>query len=564
MDALRRSALTGIRTTSARSFRLAPTPSPSPAPRLFRLRNPRSQRFTSSSSLQWRARFRRNHLGFGVGVALLLVAFACTISAEAYAESSQEEPRKIRLSEVREHGGDAERVWVIKGERVYDITDWIPSHPGGEVILRAAGHNIDRYWQIFTIHQKQDVYDILEQYFIGVVDPRDLVDRNVPPEVVDDPFKHDPERDSRLKVLSAKPCNAETPQSELDQFVTPNDVFYVRNHLWTPYFKTTDDYVLTVELNDGEVKEYTLDDLRNKFPEHTITAVMQCSGNRRSHMSAASRQTQGLAWGVGAIGNAEWAGVRLRDLLKDAGLAVDDLPDDVKHAQFAGSEAYGASIPIEKAVDKRGDVILAYKMNGQDLPQDHGYPLRVVVPGHVAARSVKWVKRIVVSEEESQSQWQQRDYKCFGPNQSANDIDWSQAPAIQELPVQSAFTAVEEIPSEHRNVLKIYGMNRDSVSLQGYAFSGGGRRIIRVDVSPDDGKTWRQADLLNDESKGAKAWSWQRWRLLIPRDQAGRAFIVKAVDESYQTQPESHESSWNFRGNLATAWHRIRYERPEA
>ncbi|KAL9060971.1 MAG: hypothetical protein Q9162_000415 [Coniocarpon cinnabarinum] len=468
-----------------------------------------------------------------------------------------------RLSEVREHGGNAKRVWVIKGECVYDITDWIPNHPGGEVILRAAGNNIDQYWDIFSIHQKQDVYDILEQYLIGVIDPQDLIDGKVPDDAIDDPFKTDPERDERLKILSSRPCNAETPQNELDQFITPNEVFYVRNHLWTPYFKTVDDYKLTVELNDGEEKEYTLDELRTRFAKHTVTAVLQCSGNRRSHMNAGSRQTQGLAWGVGAIGNAEWTGVRLRDVLKDAGLAIDELPDDVKHAQFSGSEAYGASIPIEKAVDKRGDVLLAYEMNGKELPQDHGYPLRVIVPGHVAARSVKWVKRIVAAEEESQSQWQQRDYKCFGPNQSSGDIDWAQAPAIQELPVQSAFTKMEELPGKNRNLLEVYGMNQDAISLQGYAFSGGGRRIIRVDISADDGKTWKQAELIREEHHGYKAWSWQRWRIAIPRDQAGRWFTVKAVDEAYQAQPESHESNWNFRGNLTTAWHRIRYERPE-
>lgn len=481
---------------------------------------------------------------------------------QAFAESPAE-PRKIRLSEVHEHGSDAAEVWVVKGDRVYDITEWIPNHPGGEVILRAAGGNIDQYWKIFAIHQKQDVYDILEQYFIGVVDPQDLINGEIPEESIDDPFKSDPERDPRLKVLTQRPCNAETPADELGDFLTPNDLFYVRNHLWTPAFKTVDHYKLVVEMNDGEEKEYTLQDLRSKFQEHTITAVLQCSGNRRSHMNTGSRQTQGLAWEVGAIGNAEWTGVRLRDVLKDAGLAVDDLPDDIKHAQFYASEAYGASIPIEKAVDKRGDVLLAYKMNGEDLPRDHGYPLRVVVPGHVAARSVKWVKRITASEEESQSQWQQRDYKCFGPNQGAQDVDWSRAPAIQELPVQSAFTHIREMQGTDERLNEVHGLQKDAACLQGYAFSGGGREIIRVDISADDGKTWRQAELLDNQNRGAKVWSWKRWRLTIPKDQVGCCFTVKAVDESYQAQPENHDNNWNFRGNLSTAWQRVRRDRSE-
>lgn len=174
---------------------------------------------------------------------------------------------------------------------------------------------------------------------------------------------------------------------------------------------------------------------------------------------------------------------------------------------------------------------------------------------------MKWVKRITASEEESQSQWQQRDYKCFGPNQSAQDVDWGKAPAIQELPVQSAFTRAQELPNRDRRLLEVYGLNEDAICLQGYAYSGGGRKIIRVDVSADDGRTWRQAELLDDKSEGAKTWSWQRWRLAVPKSQAGRCFTVKAVDEAYQAQPEHHEDNWNFRGNLTTAWHRIQYDR---
>ena len=134
----------------------------------------------------------------------------------------------------------------------------------------------------------------------------------------------------------------------------------------------------------------------------------------------------GLPWKVGAISNSEWTGVRLRDVLADAGFPVDDWNDEeVKHAQFVGAEAYGASISIEKAVDRRGDVLLVYEMGGAPIPADHGYPLRVVVPGVTASRSVKWLKKVVLSEEECQSQWQQRDYRLAGPNQESKGFDWS-------------------------------------------------------------------------------------------------------------------------------------------
>lgn len=497
-----------------------------------------------------------------IGVA---AAFTLCHSPLAYAEAPP--PSKtIRLAEVREHGAKAEQRWVVKGTRVYDITEWIPNHPGGEVILRAVGGTIDRYWEIFTIHQNQDVYDILEQYLIGEVDPQDLVNGKVPSDDIDNPFERDPERDPRLRVHSQNPFNAETAVDDLRTFITPNETFYVRHHLWVPDLPEST-YKLQIELQDGTEKEYSLDELKQKFEQVSVTATLQCSGNRRKHMTEGARSTNGLQWNAGAISNAEWTGVRLRDVLADCGFPVNEWPEDeVKHAQFMGAEAYGASIPIEKAVSKRGDVLLAHTMNGKQLPRDHGFPLRVLVPGNVAARSVKWLSKIILSEDESSSQWQQRDYKCFGPNQGGQDIDWASAPAIQEMPVQSAITSIRDVSTrlpDDRQTLQVYGLEEDAVEVEGYCFAGGGRRIIRVDVSADGGGSWHQADLLSDdEARSSKAWAWRRWKWVIPRRLAGRQFVVKAVDEGYNVQPDAYEPQYNFRGNLTSAWHRVPYDRP--
>ncbi len=519
--------------------------------------------FSTASKPQIYASLWPTLFGASISVAAVIaisISYGPVLHADAPPPKNDSDLTKIRLSEVQKHGRNSETKWVTKGTRVYDITDWIPGHPGGEVILRAVGGSIDQYWNIFTIHKKQEVYDVLESYFIGDVDPRDLVDGEVPKDHVEDPFANDPKRDESLIMLSDRPCNAESPTEALGSFVTPNETFYVRHHMWVPEVGEAG-HKLTIELADGEGVEYSVEDLKAKFEEVSVTATLQCSGNRRKHMTEGARSTNGLQWNVGAISNAVWKGVRLRDVLADAGFDVNDVPEDVKHLQFMGAEAYGASIPIEKAVDKLGDVLLAYEMNGLPLPPDHGYPVRVLVPGTVAARSVKWVNRITVSEEESASQWQQRDYKCFGPNIGGNP-DWSSAPAIQEMPVQSAITSLRDISchaTKDRKLLQVYGLEEDSVSVEGYAFSGGGRRIVRVDVSADDGRTWHQAELLPDESLGKKAWAWKRWRWVLPRSQAGRCFLVKAVDEAYNSQPDTYEPGYNFRGNLTSAWHRIGY-----
>ncbi|ERT00499.1 hypothetical protein HMPREF1624_03872 [Sporothrix schenckii ATCC 58251] len=552
---------------------------------------------------------------------------------------------RFRLADVRKHDANSGSPWVTSGDKVYDITDWVAAHPGGDVILRAAGHSIDPYWAIFTIHKAPHVREILDSYLIGFVDMLDLDTSGQPKiaagEAVEDPFADDPTRDKRLVVLTQKPCNAEPAPPQLARdFATPNELFYVRNHMWVPVVEgaEADQHKLTVELPDGDVRAYTLDELRTRFQPHKVTAVLQCSGNRRSDMTRAVGKTNGLQWGTGAISNAVWEGVLLRDVLADAGLRAaridgrpkeehknnndnddDDVPPDGLHVQLTGMEAYAASIPLPTALDPRGEVLLAYAMNGEPLPRDHGYPLRAIVPGFVAARSVKWLSKIVVSDEESPSQWQRRDYKLFGPNEGAAP-DWDRYPAIQEMPVTSAITGVWVGQSAINKAIKDGSLpqretptlspglgsraapgvrdlaawqaewkqqhaspkDKDAtpVTATGYAYSGGGREIVRVDVSVDGGRTWDQATLLDQKqahyddetdrqkgnivARGRRDFAWKRWRydgLLLGGDASPAEVVVKATDNAYNTQPERHDGIYNVRGNLATAWHRVAIER---
>lgn len=160
-------------------------------------------------------------------------------------------------------------------------------------------------------------------------------------------------------------------------------------------------------------------------------AAIQCAGNRRATITEAG-PVAGLLWRGGAIGNAEWTGVLLRDVIRDAypALDEDELMLKFHHVVFDSVDGYGASIPIEKALDKRGDVLLAYEMNGEPLLPDHGYPLRVLVPGTVAARSVKWVNKVQLSEHESMSHWQQKDYRGFSPSADWDNLKWADSKSI--------------------------------------------------------------------------------------------------------------------------------------
>jgi sulfite oxidase len=247
------------------------------------------------------------------------------------------------------------------------------------------------YMKVLAI--KPQVYTLLEEYRIGNLNTED-VKENDQLASENDPYLMEPKRNPGLVVNKAKPFNAETPLEVLDKhFYTPNEWFYIRSHLPTPDV-TADEYELECTFEDGkDEKVFSLSDLKTKFEKVEMASTIQCGGNRRAEMNEV-KPIKGLMWKGGAIGNAKWGGVRLSDILKDYNL------NGIKHVWFEGydegsdGEPYGASIPIGKAIS--GDVLLAYEMNDEDLPRDHGYPIRVVATGIVGARNVKWLRRIVL------------------------------------------------------------------------------------------------------------------------------------------------------------------------
>ncbi|XP_027858152.1 sulfite oxidase, mitochondrial [Xiphophorus couchianus] len=464
--------------------------------------------------------------------------------------------------EISKHRSLEDGVWVTYKGGVYDITEFVPMHPGGNKILLAAGGALEPFWALYAVHDQEYVLEILSQYKVGELSVEDLKKQHNAK--ASDPYSSDPERHPVLRVNSKKPFNAEPPPEILtENYITPHVLFFKRNHLPVPQVDPVS-YRLQVEGLPKGALTLSLKDLKTRFPKHTVTATLQCAGNRRSDMNKV-KQVKGLNWGISAIGNAKWSGARLRDVLLAAGFGPE-VAKWARHVHFEGLDkdvsgsAYGTSIPINKAMNEDGDVLLAYEMNGEDIPADHGFPVRVVVPGVVGARNVKWLGRIVVSTEESSSHWQQLDYKGFSPGTDWSKVDHASSPAIQELPVQSAIT----IPADGAEIDR----SDETLTVKGYAWSGGGREVVRVDVSLDGGKTWQVAQLRSGD-KGqpdepspppGRAWAWKLWELTapLPPDADELEIICKAVDNSYNVQPDSIPPIWNLRGLLSNAWHRVK------
>lgn len=303
----------------------------------------------------------------------------------------------------------------------------------------------------------------------------------------------------------------------------------MRNHLPVPDIDENE-YELEVVIEArGKSKTFNLKDLKTKFKKSGVVAVVMCGGNRRSEMNGV-KEVRGLSWGAAACGNAVWEGVRLSDVLTEMGVKPDESLNVILEGYDHDPTAtpYSTSIPLTKAMDPRGDVILAYNMNGETLNRDHGFPIRCIVPGVVGARNVKWLGKIIVGKKESDSHWQQNDYKAFSPSTDWDNVDFSTAPAIQNMPVTSAIC----VPNPMETEVKIVD---NCIEVKGYAYSGGGNRIIRVDVTGDQGKTWVTADL-NQLSDGEQVghgrhYAWTLWTAQVPltEGQKGIEIWSKAV-----------------------------------
>jgi len=388
---------------------------------------------------------------------------------------------------------------------------------------------------------------------------RQIVDFQLPPGLFstdmssESPYSLEPHRNSRFTINSQEPFNAEPPIRELTKsFVTPNDLFFVRNHAPVPDVRL-DTFRLSISGLVQQPLTLSLTELQNGFRKVRVMATLMCAGNRRTELHNI-QPVRGVGWGAAAISNAVWGGVSLRDVLLAAGVSPDS---HNMHVAFEGLDhakgaPYGSSIPIEKAMDVNGAVVLAYEMNEETLPRDHGFPLRVVVPGYIGARSVKWLSSVTVQKEESSNFFQKKDYKVF-PSQVTWDTVgslWDVTPAILELNVQAAITFPED-GSMVEGGLPCF--------IRGYAIAGGGRRISRVDVSINRGNSWDTASLIQEKgstSSGNHHWSWTLWSYKVDQLPAPCEIVCRAWDSAFNGMQSERE--WNLRGVMNNSWYKVK------
>jgi sulfite oxidase len=344
-----------------------------------------------------------------------------------------------------------------------------------------------------------------------------------------------------LIVHEEEPFNAETGLGSLVDPLTDTDAFYVRCHGQVPVIDRGAWRLRVEGLVERELM-LSLQTLREAFREQSVTATLQCAGNRRAGLIAVRDIPGEAPWGPGATGTATWTGVALADVLALAGPLGDasdvafvgtDLSPEADPAQ-----QFGGSIPLDKA--SRPEVLLAWAMNGEPLPAVHGAPLRVVVPGYIGARSVKWLERIELRSRPWPGYFQNVAYRLL-------PADGIVGPGIGMPLGLVALNSDVLSPRDGATV------TAGPVEARGYAFAGGDRYVARLDVSIDGGASWRQAELLDDLGR----WAWRHWSITLDLAPGEHELLVRAWDSSAATQPAAEAALWNPKGYVNNASPRV-------
>ena len=355
-----------------------------------------------------------------------------------------------------------------------------------------------------------------------------------------------PGKDAGLIILNDKPINAETPADLLDYALTPNELFFVRNNGIPPENVDVNTWTLTIEGESASQKKtYTLAELKQKFAHHTYHLTLECGGNGRKEFNPPAKGNQ---WSTGAVGCASWTGVRLKDVLEDVGIRSNAV-----YVAYYGKDTHisgdpkkvviSRGVPIAKAQEEEN--LIAWAMNGQDIPMLNGYPLRLVIGGYPASCSGKWLSKIVIRNQvhdgpKMTGQSYRVPCKPVAPGTQVEDKDMC---IIEEMPVKSLIT----FPKSGATIKK-----GQRLPIRGHAWTAA-PGIAKVEYSIDFGASWQNCEL----QAGNNRYAWQSFsaKLDFPTDGYYEVW-ARATDVDGNAQPMLLPG-WNPRGYLNNACHRI-------
>jgi len=360
-----------------------------------------------------------------------------------------------------------------------------------------------------------------------------------------DPFKMF-DKDKGMVVLNDKPWNIEAKAHLLDDKITPNKFMFIRNNGIIPEDIDVGKWTLTI---DGEsakqTKTYTLAELKSKFPQHTYQLTLECGGNGRSEFDPPAKGNQ---WTIGAVSCATWTGVRLRDVLEDVGIKSDAVyigyhAADVHLSRDPKKEPISRGAPLPKVM--QDETLIAFKMNGKDIPLAHGYPLRLVAGGWPASVSGKWINRISVRNivhDGTKMTGTAYRVPCnpVAPGEKVKDEDMC---IIESMPVKSLIT----YPKSGATIQEGKELN-----IRGHAWAGE-LEVSKMEYSIDFGSIWQQCSL----EKPANRLAWQHFTANVDFPKKGYYEVWARATDARGTSQPMLLPGWNPKGYLNNASHRI-------
>lgn len=453
------------------------------------------------------------------------------------------------LEELEKHRTIEKGLWIAWQDPqdhqwyVSAMADFVTLHPGGERIAEAGGKTAMPYWQQFARHldssgnPTSQVLRALRSRVIGLLKtpPTDLLGS--------DPYSLEPDRSKNILFpLQSKPYNAGQKPIYLESFVTDVSKMFIRFHTPVPLLQN---HSLTIETPE-KTAIFTLETLK-QYETLTYTSVMQCTGHRRSEMA----NTNGIQWEA-AVANVEVKGYSLWNILHQLDIPIDDNQYFLaEQLDEKGNQLFSTCIPLKELPKK---TLLAIEMNGEPLNRDHGGPLRLWVPGFNGNFSVKKIDRIKILSQEQAPADKVSKFNVLGK--------WAPAVSLSSF----LFNYVEDRkdglffdPEIRVNSLAIAGREMHisegtkEINLKGWAWSGGGREIVSVQISIDEGQTWEEATLKPIIQQPInERYAWTGWDISIPISSQTTQVLIRAKDSKGNIQPQ--DFTWNPRGLRNNSW----------